>query len=87
MRSQTQLPHRLKPMEMFMQITEEKSDWNLFSVEEKKTTASLMSLIKLVKLLIDQPVITEEGRICNEAYSTIEREEIGTLIQMKAKEA
>ena len=58
-----------------------KTDWNDFNVEEKQLVASLMSLMKLIKLIADQPVINENGDICNEAYNTVEHEEIAKLTQ------
>lgn len=62
-----------QPLQEFCNLSEKKENWVEFTIEEKKLTASLMSLMKLLKDIIDQPVINEEGDISSEANTLIEK--------------
>lgn len=70
-----------QPIELFGELVKKKQDWNEFIIEEKKMTAGLMSLIKLIKMIIDQPVINSDGIVCEDTYKVIEGEEILRITQ------
>lgn len=60
-----------KPLSEFSMLVNKKSSWDEFTIEEKKMTASLMGIIKLIKSIIDQPVISEDGNIEGNAKKLI----------------
>lgn len=56
-----------KGLEALEAIVEKKQDWNNFDEEEKKTCAAVMSLMKVIKSIVDMQIITEDGEIAEEA--------------------
>lgn len=70
-----------KPLDDFSKLVEMKADWQQFSIEEKQLTASLMSLVKLIKELIFQPIINSEGEMEDKIELLIQNKNIIKLIQ------
>ena len=67
------------PLADFAVITDKKIEWTDFTKEEKQLTASLMSTIKLLKELIDKPVITHDGDIDNAVSELLMKEEYNSF--------
>lgn len=49
------------PIELLEKLTELKTNWNEYSVFEKEQVASVVKWMQLVKMIIDQPIVTESG--------------------------
>jgi len=48
-------------------IDEKGDDWSSFSAEDKKTIAASASIAKVIKTVLDTPILTEEGKLTDES--------------------
>ena len=48
-------------------IAQKGNDWNAFSAEDKKTIAASASIAKVIKTVLDTPILTEEGKLTDES--------------------
>jgi hypothetical protein len=47
-------------------------DWNAFSVDSKKTITAAASIAKVIKTVIDTPILTEDGKITDESKVVVD---------------
>ena len=52
-----------------------KRDWKLFSGQEKKTTAACLKLAQMIKVIIDTPLLTEDGILTKEIKEVLGNKE------------
>jgi phosphohistidine swiveling domain-containing protein len=60
-------------------IAEKSDDWNNFSEEDKHTVAAAASIAKAIKIVLDTPILTEDGKITED--SALIGEEMGNVIE------
>lgn len=63
----------------FEEIVNSKTDWNVYSEEEKKECVALMSLMKLIKTIIDIPIVDTEGKIASDVAEIEKNEDLKAL--------
>lgn len=49
------------PLAELESLVREKQDWRNFSVDEKKEVAATVKYMQMIKMLIEQPIVNEEG--------------------------
>lgn len=69
------------PLAEMKTLIEKKQDWRNFSVDEKKEVASTVKYMQMIKMLIEQPIVNEEGVYDKNADAVIKHPAVLALMQ------
>lgn len=69
-----------KPLlEHFHEIVEANQDWNQYSLEDKQSVTATIGIMKVLKEIIDQPILDEDGHLVDKTKKQLESSDLKKL--------